>query len=270
MLGAVIGDIIGSYYENHCTKNYDFELFDRESTFTDDTVLLAASCDAILFNPSESVGLRAGRQRTTEYAARYRQYFSRYPHAGYGKMFEEWARSRRFYKQRSFGNGAAMRAVPIGYAYRTMKEVLKQAKLSAVCTHNDRDAVKASQAVAAAVFMAHNGYDKKEIKDHLMSHHLCRLEFTTDKIKESYEFDSAACYSVPPSIVCFIESESYEDAVRKAVSLGGDADTMACIAGGLAEAYGYEIPAQIRSKGLNYLDGHLKEIFRKFEEKYER
>ncbi|MDO5559939.1 MAG: ADP-ribosylglycohydrolase family protein [Oscillospiraceae bacterium] len=269
MLGAVIGDIIGSYYECHCTKNYDFELFTRESSFTDDTVLLAATCDAILFDPSaDTHSFKLRNRRILEYAARYRQFYSRYPHAGYGKMFMEWAQSRRFYKLRSFANGAAMRVLPVGYAYKTMEEVLMQAKLSAVCTHNDKDAVRGAQAVAAAVFMAHNGYSRKEIKDYLMSKHLCRLGFSTEDIKDGYVFDSAACYSVPPSIVCFLESESYEDAVRKAVSLGGDADTMACIAGGIAEAFGFKIPPEIRSKGLNFLDGQLKNVFRSFNEKY--
>ncbi len=150
MLGAIYGDIIGSYYETHCTKNYDFEL-QRDSSFTDDTVLTVATARAVLNNP-EPVTMLQLRKRGFEYAALYRQYYSYYPSAGFGIMFSEWARGDVHKINRSYGNGAAMRAVPIGYAYDTLEQVELQAKASCFYTHNNTEAIKAAQAVASAGF----------------------------------------------------------------------------------------------------------------------
>ena len=232
MFGAVYGDVIGSYYEIHSTKNYDFPL-ERDSAFTDDSVMTAAVCRAILDDPREITRF-AAKSRGFEYAVQYKQFYSYYPNAGYGQMFSEWACSDGIFRQRSYGNGGAMRVVPIGWAYGSLEQVLLQAKASCMNTHCHPKAIKGAQAVAAAVFLARNRAPKPEIRELLEKKFGYELGKTPDEIRPGYKFDSSADYSVPPAIMCFLCSEDYESAVRNAVSLGGDADTMGCIAGGIA------------------------------------
>lgn len=267
MFGAVCGDIIGSYYERHYTKDYNFELFNIESCFTDDTVMSAAVCDVLLSHSDKNEKI-SDKQYAYEYAYRFRQYFSRYPYAGFGQMFQEWAKSENLYKQKSFGNGAAMRVVPIAYAFDNIEDVLKHAKLSAIYTHNNKEAITGAQAVAASVFLAINNHSKEKITDYITSNFKYDLSASIDQIRNSYAFDSRTNYSVPPAIMAFLQSDSYEDAVRKAVSLGGDADTMACIAGGIAEAYYKTILEYIKNKCWSIIDISLKNTFRKFNETY--
>lgn len=268
MLGAVYGDIIGSYYETHCTKEYDFDLFPAGASFTDDTVLTAAVCDAILYNSRNAGDFFDKRLRAKEYAYRYKQYFSRYPNAGFGNMFRRWAQGSALQKQNSYANGGAMRVVPIAYAYDSLEEVCLQAKLSCLYTHHHREAVQAAQAVASAVYMALHGGDKPAIRAYIEKTYRYDLQMSLTDLRGSYVFDSRASYSVPPAILAFLESTDYESAVRNAVSLGGDADTMACIAGGIAQAYYKEIPDYISAKCNRLLDSGLKDIFRRFCEKY--
>ncbi len=267
MYGAIIGDIIGSYYELNCTKDYDFQLFSSESKFTDDTVLNLAVCSAILHNCEKTSFTKRG-QRVFEYGAQYRKYYNRYPNAGFGQMFSKWAKGSSFERQRSYGNGAAMRVIPIGYAYSTLEQVLLQAKLSAKSTHNHPEAIKGAQAVAAGVYLARQGQDKEMIRNYIGNKFSYDLSYNLDSIKDGYVFNSRTSYSVPVSILCFLESSSYEDAVRNAVSLGGDADTMACIAGGIAEAFGYKVPNDILSKGKHYLDMEQKNVINEFNKRY--
>ena len=267
MFGAIYGDIIGSYYESHCTKNYDFE-FNRESTFTDDSVMTAAVCKAILQNPQNITSRRELSARAYEYAAQYRQYYSYYRNAGYGTMFAKWAGERSMHIVRSYGNGGAMRVIPIGYAYDSLEQVQLQAKASCLYTHRHREAVHAAQAVASAVFMARHGSSKAEIREYITKKFRYDLDYTPDMIRSDYSFDSRCSYSVPPSIVCFLESKDYESAVRNAVSLGGDADTMACIAGGIAEAFYREMPDHIRKFCDIRLEYTIKSVVMEFYEKY--
>lgn len=264
MLGAVYGDIIGSYYENHCTKNYDFPLM-RESTFTDDSVLIAAVCKAILLNP-KAITSRELKRRAMEYAVQYKQYYSYFPDAGYGSMFREWASSRQMLRQRSFGNGAAMRAVPIGYAYTELEQVLLQTKASCLYTHNHRDGIKGAQAVAASVWLARHTHDKERIRTYVAGQFGYDMDVTLDELRPYYSFDSSAGYSVPPAIMAFLEASDYESAVRNAVSLGGDADTMACIAGGIAEAFYGTIPDEIRRFCDSRLDITIRTAVRELEQ----
>jgi len=269
MFGAVYGDIIGSYYENHCTKDYDFE-FQKHSTFTDDTVMTCAVCSAILANP-ETISRFQIKKRALEYAVQYKQYYSRYPHAGYGQMFQSWAKEKSLIsitKQRSFANGGAMRAVPIGYAYDDLKQVLLQTEASCYYTHHHREAVTGAKAVSSAVWLARHGYDKNQIRDFIMKKFRYDLHYHIDDIREYYVFDSGAEYSVPPSVTAFLDSHDYESAVRNAVSLGGDADTMACIAGGIAEAFYHDIPAHIRKFCDARLDISLRNILKNFERSF--
>ena len=265
MLGAVCGDIIGSYYEVHCTKDYNFQLLRAESTFTDDTVLCAAVCDAILYRDTACKSFREQRERTKEYAARYRMYYRRYPNAGFGQMFSAWAERSENSLYHSFGNGGAMRAVPIGWAYDSLKETLRQAKLSCLSTHAHPQAIH-----AAAVYCARSGGTRDEIRLAVERASGYDLSFSLESLRASYRFSAAAVDSVPQAIRAFLESSDYEDAVRIAVSLGGDADTMGCISGGIAEAFYGSVPANIRNACLLRLDGSLKEIFHLFEQRYSK
>lgn len=260
--GAVFGDIIGSYYEVHCTKDFDFPLQSR-SSFTDDTVMTAAVCEAIMSNPAP-ITARELSKRAKEYAAQYKRFYSLYPDAGFGQMFGEWASSDGLYRQGSYGNGGAMRAVPIGYAYDTMEQTLLQAKASCLYTHNNREAITGAQAVAAAVWLARHGKTKDEIKSYLEANFRYELSAPISEIRRSYVFEVRAGKSVPQSIAAFLQSEDYEGAVRNAVSLGGDADTMACIAGGIAEAFYGEIPQHIKDFCALRLDGTIKETINRF------
>lgn len=262
--GAVCGDIIGSYYEVHCTKDFDFP-FQRESAFTDDTVMTAAVCEAVLQDPAPITPAGLAR-RAKEYAAQYKRFYSLYPNAGFGQMFTEWARSDSLYKQRSYGNGAAMRVVPIGYAYDTLEQTLLQAKASCLYTHNNKEAIAGAQAVAAAVWLARGGSTKDEIKAYLEASFRYDLSDDINEIRKTYAFEVRAGKSVPQAISAFLQSEDYESAVRNAVSLGGDADTMACIAGGIAEAFYGEIPRHIKDFCGLRLDGTIKKTIAVFTE----
>lgn len=263
MYGAVCGDILGSYYEVHCTKDYDCELFRQEQHFTDDTVLTAAVCAAILHNPSPIVRWGLSK-RAKEYALQYRAYYARYPHAGFGEMFSHWAKSDSLRRQRSFANGAAMRAVPIGYAYDTMEQVLRQAHASALYTHNHPDAIRAAKAVAASVFLARNGHSKADIRQFLETKFCYDLHVNAQLLQNHFVFDSDSLYSVPPALQMFLESSGYEDAIRRVIALGGDADTMACIAGGIAEAFYGGVPESILRFCIPRIDRSLRDTFDRF------
>lgn len=262
MFGAIYGDVVGSYYEVHCTKEYDFE-FNKDSTFTDDSVLIAAVCKAILYNPSKITkwGIRT---RAKEYGAQYRQYYAYHPHAGFGNLFAAWAQNPSARNGHSYGNGAAMRVIPIGYAYDTLEQTLLQAKASCLPTHANQEAIQGAQAVAAAVFLARNGESKEDIKAYLGKTFRYKLSVPIADIRASHVFDSRTSYSVPPAIMAFLESSDYEDAVRLAVSLGGDADTQACIAGGIAEAYYKAIPDHIRRFCDMKIDNSIRTVVREF------
>ncbi len=267
MYGAIYGDIIGSYYEVHGTKAYDFT-FQRDSRFTDDTVMTVAVCKAILQN-AKSITRYGLRQRALEYAVQYKQYYAYYPYAGYGQMFCNWASDYgTMKKQKSYGNGAAMRVVPIGYAYDSLEQVLLQAKASCIYSHNNHEAICGAQAVAAAVYLAHNGASKSDIRTYITRQFRYHLDYTIDEIRPAYTFDCRASYSVPPAIVAFLDADDYEGAVRNAVSLGGDADTMACIAGGIAEAFYHDIPDHIRRFSSSRIDHSLKAVINEFNTKY--
>ncbi len=262
MYGAVFGDIIGSAYELHNLKTEQFELFPAGSTFTDDTVMTIAVGEKLL-NEHKS---RCSDKKS--YALWFKQYYRRYPHSGYGQMFSAWASSDELRVQRSFGNGAAMRISGIGYAFDTLGEVLREVKQSCYYTHRHPEAVKGAQLIAAAVFMARKDCDKEEIKRCLVKKLRLKCPPPLEELRAGYVFDSRASYSVPPALEAFFESNSYEDAVRKAVSLGGDSDTIACMAGGIAHAYYKKIPEAVYQQGMARLDIGLKDTLKRFEEKF--
>ncbi len=246
MLGAIIGDIIGSVYEFNNAKTHDFPLFTANSRFTDDTVLTVAVADSILNH--------------TDYAQNIWTYGRRYPQAGYGGMFVKWLQSSERRPYNSFGNGSAMRVSPVGFAYNTIEEVLAEAEKAAAVTHNHPEGIKGAQATALAIFLARQGEDKNTIQYEMESRFSYDLRRTLDNIRPGYSFDVSCQGSVPEAIIAFLESDNYEDAIRKAISLGGDSDTIACICGGIAQAYYKEIPAFMIQAARNILDVELLKI----------
>jgi len=231
MLGAIAGDIVGSVYENFHTKRKDFKLFTPLSTFTDDTILTLAVADAIL--------------NKQDYSSVIKTYARKHPLRGYGPRFLAWMASPSKKPYNSFGNGSAMRVSPVGFAFDDEERVLEEAKKSAECTHNHPEGVKGAQAVALAVFLAKTGHEKAQMRDTISTRFDYDLSETVDEIRPGYSFDMTCQGSVPEAIIAFLDSDSFEDALRNAVSLGGDADTQAAIAGAIAEAYYRDIPTPI-------------------------
>lgn len=268
MFGAIYGDIIGSYYELHCTKNYNFP-FRNECTFTDDSVMTAAVCKTILDNPCD-ISFLGIKRRAFEFAAKYRQFYSWFPNAGFGQMFSTWAKDYTSPFSKSYANGGAMRVVPIGWAYASFEQVMLQAKASCLPSHNNKEAIQYAQCVAAAVFLARNGESKENIRKQLEKRFKINLSVNLSDLRERHIFDCRASYSIPAAIVAFLWSDDYESAVRNAVSLGGDADTEACISGGIAEAFYGEIPENIRKFCYPRLDISLKNVVNEFYEKYKK
>lgn len=254
MLGAIAGDIIGSVFEGNATKSLDFPLFHEFCRFTDDTVLTVAVADWIL-NGGELIDLL-------------HDYFHAWPDAGFGGTFLFWAARRERQPYRSWGNGAAMRVSPVGFAFDSLEQVLDRAEASAAVTHNHPEGIRGAQATAAAIFLARTGTSKREIRDFTQRRFGYDMDQSLDELRPTYHFDVSCQGSVPQSIVAFLESEDYESAVRNAVSLGGDADTMACIAGGIAEAFYGGVPESIASRALEMLDKPLRDTTLRFRQQY--
>ncbi len=268
MIGAVIGDVIGSVFEWHNVKTTEFQLFSGESGFTDDTVMTIAVADALLSKQTYKNAIKDMLESRITYTAKLKQYGHRYPDAGYGSMFNDWLKTSSPKPYRSYGNGSAMRVSPIGFAFDTLEDVLKEAKRSAKVTHNHREGIKGAQAVAAAVFLAKKGEGKEGIKHRLEGMFQYNLSRKLEEIRPGYMFDASCQGSVPEAIIAFLESEHFEDAIRKAVSLGGDSDTIACMTGAIAQAYYKKIPAQMLHDTMFRLDAGMKTIIRQFNEKY--
>ena len=254
MLGAVAGDIIGSVYENEPVKHETFPLYHAESRFTDDTVLTVAIADSLLSGKS--------------YAASMKQWGRKFPQAGYGANFYQWLMSRCSVAYHSFGNGSAMRVSPIGWAFDTLEKTLKEAKRSAEVTHNHPEGIKGAQAVAGSIFLCRQKKTKEEIKEWVELFSGYDLGRSTSAIRPDYQFEVSCQNSVPEALICFLESDSFEGAVRLAVSLGGDADTQACISGAIAQAFYKTIPEEIVKETANRLPENMKEILNAFQQKY--
>jgi len=231
LLGAIAGDIIGSVFESSPTKDPNFiPLFHKECQITDDSVLTVATMHALL-NKDTSTG-------TYPYADAYRDFGRRYPDAGYGASFIRWFQDNSAGPYSSWGNGSAMRVSPIGWAFNDREAVLREAKRSAEVTHNHPEGVKGAQATALAIYLARTGTSKANIRHDMEESFGYDLSSkTVDEIRPNYTFDVSCQRSVPEAILCFLESDSIENAIRLAVSLGGDSDTQACIAGSIAEAF---------------------------------
>ena len=254
LLGAIAGDVIGSVYEFHPCRSTDFALFLDYSEYTDDTVMTVANADWLLTGDS-LLGIM-------------QDYGNRYPTAGYGGMFYNWLKSRDPKPYNSWGNGSAMRVSPVGWAFDTLEETLEAAKLSAEVTHNHPEGIKGAQATAACIWMARKGKSKQEIKEYVERVFGYNLNRTCDEIRMTYQFDESCQGTVPESIIAFLESTDYESAIRLTVSLGGDADTMGAITGGIAEAFYGEVPEHIRKEVLKRLPNEFIEVMQQFYEKF--
>jgi ADP-ribosyl-[dinitrogen reductase] hydrolase len=254
MLGAVAGDVIGSVYEYFGTKDYDFQLLHPHSIFTDDTVLTVAVAFAILNGEDYGVSLKTfGRK---------------YPGHGYGSTFKAWLRKEETEPYYSWGNGSAMRVSPVGFAFDDADEVLKEAEMSAAVTHNHPEGIKGAQATALAIYLARMGREKAEIREQINSRFGYDLSRPLDQIRPGYTFNESCLGTVPEAIIAFLESQDYEDAIRKSVSLGGDSDTLACITGGIAQAYYKAIPRRIVQHVNRLLPEEFKEIIQEFNLKF--
>lgn len=254
MLGAIAGDIIGSIYEGHNIKTKQFPLFAPQCRFTDDTVLTVAVADAILHH--------------ADYGSRIKSYYRRYPYAGYGGNFTRWGQSDTCAPYYSWGNGSAMRVSPVGYAFNDLDTTLAQAKSSAEVTHNHPEGIKGAQVTAAAIFLAKQGGTKSAIKSYIEQHFGYNLTQTLAEIRPSYRFDVSCQGSIPQAIIAFLESTDFEDAIRNAISIGGDSDTIACITGGIAQAFYGSVPDPIAREALQRLDDPLRQMIFSFQNHY--
>ncbi len=256
MIGAIVGDIVGSRFEWNNIKTKEFSLFTDACRPTDDTNMTLAVAKAIL----ECDG---NYETLSEKAAKcMREVGRRYPDCGFGGMFSRWLKSDDMGDYNSFGNGSAMRVSPCGFAANSLPEAIMLSESVTKVTHSHPEGLKGAEAITKAIFMARNGSSKEEIRECISE--MYNLNFTLDDIREEYEFDVSCQGSVPQAIVAFLESESFEDAIRNAVSIGGDSDTIAAMTGAVAEAY-YGVPGDIREKAESYLDDYQLGILMEFE-----
>lgn len=260
MLGAIIGDIVGSRFEWHSTKSKDFELFNYKCRPTDDSIMTEAVALSLLDCDGECKKLYENTVLNMQALGR------SYPDAGYGSGFSRWIYSDNPQPYNSFGNGSAMRVSPCSFAASSLDEALLFAETTAAVTHNHPEGIKGAKATAAAIYLARTGKKIDEIRNYIDENYY-PMSFTLSDIRPTYKFDVTCQGSVPQALMCFFESSDFEDTIRNAVSLGGDSDTQAAIAGGIAEAY-YGIPETIKQKSLEFLDKKQILILNKFEERY--
>ncbi len=276
LLGGIIGDLAGSRFEHHPLKSKDFDLLvfgdfnlrrgtsfnenGRASYFTDDTVMTIAVAKALLeanndFSDLEELVIR-----------NMKDFGRRYPAAGYGGKFREWLSSPSVMPYNSLGNGSAMRISPMAYFAKDITEIKKLSKIISSVTHNHPEGVKGAEAVASAIWLALHDRTKEEIKQYIEENYYS-LDYDYNEILQKYKFDVTCQNSVPQSIFAFLISQNFEDAIRTAVSMGGDADTMACIAGSIAEAF-YGVPENLQKECWEFLTPDIKNIINEFQKKF--
>jgi ADP-ribosylglycohydrolase len=243
MIGAIAGDIVGSLYERDNIKTKNFPLFGDRCFFTDDSILTIALADTIMSG--------------TPYAENLKTFYQWYPAGGYGGSFRRWARSRHSEPYNSWGNGAAMRISPVGYAFDDLETVLSKAEEYTAITHNHPEGIKGGQSVAAAIFLARSGKSKADIRQYIETQFGYDLSRHVDEIRPTYSFDVSSQGTVPQAVRAFLDSTDFEDAIRTAISLGGDSDTLACITGGIAQAFYRNVPIPIQSAVYKVLDNRL-------------
>lgn len=289
MIGAIIGDIIGSVYEANNVKSKDFPLFSKDCRPTDDSIMTLAVAEALFswkVSPKVSINiadvsdpfiwrntflldrrpflLEENLTKLAELTVLSMQRLGRkYPNAGYGGHFGVWLGMENPYPYNSFGNGAAMRVSPCADGAHTLEEAKKVSETVTAVTHNHPEGIKGAEATTVAIFMAHERRSKDEIR-RIISRDYYPLDFTLDEIRPRYQFDVTCQGTVPQAIMAFLEATGFEDAIRNAISIGGDSDTLAAITGSIAEAY-YGIPQDIRSQAMQYLDETQRDILNRFE-----
>jgi ADP-ribosylglycohydrolase len=253
MLGAITGDIIGSVYEfTNAKPDFDFPLFQKDSEFTDDTVLTVALADSILSD--------------VDYKTKMLEYYFLYPDCSYGNRFHVWANNRNPQPYDSWGNGSAMRVSPIGWAYNDLETVLQKAKESAEVTHNHTEGIKGAQATAASIFLARTKHSKDEIKEFVEKNFEYNLDLDLEDLRKNYRFNESCQDTVPQAIFTFLISDSFEDSIRKAIYIGGDSDTLACINGSIAEAFYGGVPENIVEEVYKRMDSRIIKITNDFRE----
>ncbi|MBR1728049.1 MAG: ADP-ribosylglycohydrolase family protein [Selenomonadaceae bacterium] len=260
MYGAILGDIIGSVYERDSIKKKDFPLFSKESRFTDDTMMTIAVADALI-NVTKNTDKR---EIKSEVIRSMRFWGNKSPNAGYGHAFRKWLKSDDPKPYKSYGNGSAMRVSPVGWLYDDLYRTREVARWTAEVTHNHSEGVKGAESVASAIFLARNGKSKDEIKNYIEENFSYDLSRSLDEIRKTYEFEVSCQKSVPESIIAFLESNDFEDAIRNAISLGGDADTQAAIAGSIAEAF-YGVSDELKTEVRNRLNESLINVLDRFQ-----
>lgn len=253
MLGAIVGDVIGSPFEFSGIKSAQFRLFDRDARCTDDSVLTVATADVLL---------NAG-----DYREAYQGYYRRHPNAGYGGRFVAWAAQQDILPYNSWGNGSAMRVSPVGWAFDSLDEVLAEAEKSARVTHDHPEGILGAQVTAGAVFLARTEKSRDRIRE--LAARIYPMDFTLDGLRPVYRFDVSCRGTVPVAVMAFLESTDFEHAVRLAVSMGGDADTLACITGGIAHAFYGEVPRHLLEPVMDiYLSPEMVEVALAFCERF--
>lgn len=251
-VGGIVGDIVGKPYEFHPVKEKDVPLIMNVSKFSDDSVMTVAVMDWLM-----------GRDIVESM-----QFWGKnYSNTGYGKSFWGWLHSKDPKPYNSFGNGSGMRVSPVGWMCDTLEETFDLAEKSANPTHNHPEGIKGAKAIAGSVFLARNAATKDEIRNFCSETFGYDMNRTVDDIRPGYRFEVSCQKSVPEAIICFLDGTSYEDVVKNAISLGGDSDTQACMAGSIAEAFGYEVPENLYDFMLKKITPEMKDVIEKFNEK---
>ncbi|MBQ7507573.1 MAG: ADP-ribosylglycohydrolase family protein [Lachnospiraceae bacterium] len=262
MYGAILGDMIGSPYEfDRGDKTKEFPLFSRTTRFTDDSVMTIAVAEALM----DSIG-KSDDEIRTQLVSSMQKWGGRYPDAGYGGMFYQWLHTKNPRPYGSFGNGSAMRVSAAGWLFDTAEETRHMARLSAEVTHNHPEGIKGAEATASAIFLARNGKTKEEIKEYIINEFHYDLSRTCDEIRSGYCHVETCQQTVPEAVTAFLEGQDFEDVIRTAVSLGGDCDTLTCIAGGMAEAL-YGVPEDLKEECRKRLPADMIKVLDRFERK---
>jgi len=255
VLGAIAGDIIGSVYEFTNSKpDLDFPLFVKDSEFTDDTVLTVALADNIL--------------SSIDYQIKLYEYYHLFPRCCYGSRFHLWAARKEQQPYNSWGNGSAMRVSPVGWAYNDLETVLQKAKESAEVTHNHPEGIKGAQGTTSAIFLSRSGQSKEIIKDYITKNFGYNLDIDIEDLRKNYRFNESCQETVPQAIIIFLISNDFEDSIRKAIYIGGDSDTLACINGSIAEAFYGGVPEEIKLEVYKRIDSRITIITNDFREKF--
>lgn len=269
MIGSIIGDIVGSIYEFNNIHTKDFNFFSNEAEYTDDSILTIATADALLSNELD---------RITDYYARYAENYPT-PMGSYGTSFKNWviqkSRTGHAMPYNSCGNGSAMRVGPVGWAFNTEEETMRAAEISAEGTHNHPEGIKGAQATCMCIFMARKGHTKAEIRKCMEEEFGYAFPLSISELQLRYSWNGVdgkgnggLCQdSVPQAIQCALQAVNFEDAIRNAISIGGDSDTLGCITGSIAEAI-YGIPRTMYNKSMSYLPNNFKKIVQDFETKF--